>query len=413
MRQTPESLMISVMLNTGSPDSIAMLGVRPEHFTSYRDEYEWVTRYFREYGSAPTSEQLRSKFPGFPRVDKDLLDPRQPARELGLDYARKVLMRSMSEAASDIEIDDVESAYKRLSGLTFETFTPPPTNLLASEAFLDDYDKSPPTIKFPWRTPNRVTGGINEGDLVYFAARPTQGKSWCLVKIAAEAAFLGYRVMFYSLEMTQRDLQVRSHAILGNKIGWGDRINAFDMRNKQFDRAEYKQLLGELDEQTEGVLHIHDKQLGRVTPSAVASRAADYDLTIIDYVGLMGTDRGQASSEDWRMAQEISNELKSVALHKETRIIAAAQINRAGDSEGRPIPPKMKDLAGTDAYVQDADKIITMTRIRGGHAAAYSLEKNRGGEDQVRFYTKFLANKGDFGEVSKAEAEDICDEHDD
>src|SRR5690606_5898276 len=114
--------------------------------------------------------------------------------------------------------------------------------------------------------------------------------------------------------------------------------------------------------------------------------------------------------DDWRMAAEISNELKSVAKAKKTRVLAAAQINRAGDPDGKPIPPKMRDLAGTDAYVQDADILVTMCRIRSGHAAAYSLEANRSGESESRFYTKFLANQGDFSEVSRAEAEDLCDE---
>lgn len=73
----------------------------------------------------------------------------------------------------------------------------------------------------------------------------------------------------------------------------------------------------------------------------------------------------------------------------------------------------MRSMASTDVYVQDADTILTMTRLRGGHAAALSIEKNRQGQDDVRFYTKFLANRGDFSEVTRAEADDICDELDD
>ena len=73
----------------------------------------------------------------------------------------------------------------------------------------------------------------------------------------------------------------------------------------------------------------------------------------------------------------------------------------------------MKSLGGTDAYVQDADTLITMGRIRGGHAAALSVEKNRSGDSGVKFYTKFIANQGDFNEVSREEAEDLCDRLDD
>lgn len=411
-RQTPESLMISVILNTQDLGAAASLGIRPEHFTTYRDEYEWVNRYYQEYKSLPTPEILRSAFPGF-RVDKEITDPRYPAKELARDYARKSLMRAMSEASHDIELDDVENAYKRFEGLQLNTYTEKPKNLLSTTDFLDDYDEEVPTIPYPWPTLQRKTGGMATGQLGYFAARPSQGKSWFLVNMAVRAAFLGYRVMFWSLEMSKRSLQVRSHAILGNHIGWGSQINTFDMLHRRYNRDDYQLLLRELDEKVQGELHIQDQSGGKVTPSAVAARASEYDLNIVDYVGLMSSDRGNSSIEDWRVAAEISNSLKNIAMEKGTRIFAAAQINRAGDSGGTPVPPKKKDLAQTDAYVQDADILITMTRMRGGHAAALSIEKSRDGEDGGRFYTKFLANQGDLTEVSKAEAEDICDQYDD
>lgn len=412
-RQTPESLMISVILNTKDPDAVAALGVRPEHFSAYRDEYEWVNRYYREYQSIPTVEQLRSKFPGF-RGDNEITDGRYPAKELSREFARKRLLRSISEATSDIELGDVETAYRRFSDLSLEEFTTTPENLLAAGTFLDDYDDKTPTIDFPWPTLQRKTGGFGLEQFGIFAARPSQGKSWALVKMAAEAAFAGYRVMFWSLEMSKRSLQVRTHAILGNKIGWGSQVNAFDMLHRRYSRDDYQLLLRELEEKTTGTLHIHDQANGKVTPSAIAARASEYDITFVDYIGLLSNDRGNSSIEDWRVAAEISNSLKNVAKAKKCRIFAAAQINRAGDvGENSPIPPKKKDLAQTDAYLQDADFLVTMTRMRGGHAAAYSLEKNRDGEDGARFYTKFIANQGDFTEITRAEAEDLCDELDD
>lgn len=413
MRQTAETQMLSVILNTGNPGIAAALGIRPEHFTGFRDEYEWVNKYYQEYGCVPTADQLNSKFPGLPRLDQVLTDPRHPAQEMGRDYARKTLMRAITDASTDLERDDVEEAYRRIQGLTLESFTPPPENLLASGTFFDDYDHEPATVAYPWATLQRKTGGIAPEQLAYIAARPSQGKSWLLVNIAAAAAYAGHRVLFYSLEMSKRELQVRSHAVLGNKLGWGSNINTFDMLHRKFSKDDYRLLLMELDEKTQGTLHIQDQSQGRVTPATIASRASEYDLTIIDYVGLMGTDRGAKSVDDWRAAAEISNELKGITKSKKTRVLAAAQINRSGDAEGKPVPPKMKDLAGTDAYVQDADQLVTMTRIRGGHAAALSLEKNRAGDSDVKFYIKFLANQGDFSEVTRQDAEDICDEYDD
>lgn len=132
-------------------------------------------------------------------------------------------------------------------------------------------------------------------------------------------------MIFYSLEMSKRELQVRSHAIIGNKIGWGSEIDTFKMLHKQYDKDDYSLLLRDLSEKTEGVLHIHDQTQGRVTPSVVASRAEDYDLTVIDYVGLMDADSGAKSVHDWRVAAEISNDLKHITRSKKSRILAAAR----------------------------------------------------------------------------------------
>lgn len=414
MKQTEESLMISVVLNTKDPGKPMSVGLRSEHFGAYRDEYEWITRYHKEYGTVPTAEELVAKFPDFPRIDTEIVDPRQVGKAIGRNYARKQLLRGINNAAELLGRDDVEGAYKAVQGLTLESFSPPPENLLSSEDFMDDYEQPDGlSIPYPWPTLQERTGGFHKEQLMYFAARPSQGKSFFLVKLAVMAAKLGYRVMFYSLEMSKRELQVRSHAILGNMLGWGKEINAFAMQHRKWPRENYELLLREIREQVTGELHIMDQSSGRITPSVVASRADEYDISIVDYVGLMSSDRGNKSIEDWRVAAEISNDLKSIAKGKRTRVLAAAQINRAGDANGKPLPPNMSDLAQTDAYVQDADTIVTMTRMRGGHAAVLSNEKNRSGADKARFYTKFLANVGDFSEISKAEAADLCDEMDD
>lgn len=413
MRQTAESLMISVILNTKDPDQAISVGVKPEFFGAYRDEYEWVNRYHREYGTVPTSEELVAKFPDFPRIDREIVDPRQVGQEISRNYARKVMLKSLTEATQLIESGDIEEAYSLVGKLKYEAFTSKPENLLAVDNFLDDYDTPVNGIPYPWPTLQKVTQGIQREQLVYFAARPANGKSMFLVDMASYAAMLGFKVMFYSLEMSKRELQVRSHANIGNRLKWGDEIDSFAMLHRRYPRDKYQLLLREIKENTSGELHILDQSSGKISPDTIRSRIDDYDLTFIDYVGLMSTSKGSRSIEDWRAAAEISNELKSVAKEKKGRIVAAAQINREGDTDGRPTAPKMKSLGGTDAYVQDADTLITMARIRGGHAAALSVEKNRSGDSGVKFYTKFIANQGDFNEVSREEAEDLCDRLDD
>lgn len=143
--------------------------------------------------------------------------------------------------------------------------------------------------------------------------------------------------------------------------------------------------------------------MGRVSPGVVANRAQDYDLNIVDYVGLMYTDDGRPAIKDWREMAEISNQLKEIALSKSARIIGASQINREGDTHGRR-PPRLKTLAQSDHLGNDGDVVLTMKRY--GLATVLSAEKNRHGEAERLFYTNFLPNDGDFREIDADTAEE-------
>jgi replicative DNA helicase len=107
----------------------------------------------------------------------------------------------------------------------------------------------------------------------------------------------------------------------------------------------------------------------------------------------------------------ISNMLKESALSVGTPIVAAAQINRDGDSAGWR-PPKVKNLSQSDALGQDGDVVLTHKQY-GKTAMVYSVEKNRNGEQGSLFFTAFEPDTGNMREINKATAENLKDESED
>jgi len=101
----------------------------------------------------------------------------------------------------------------------------------------------------------------------------------------------------------------------------------------------------------------------------------------------------------------ISNILKETAVQRSIPILAAAQINREGDTMGNK-PAKLKNLAQSDALGQDADSVITMKQL-SKTVAVYSLEKNRSGEGGALWHTMYLPNEGRFDEIGFDRARDM------
>lgn len=408
-RTTPETLLLSALVNLGDANAAKQFGVHPGSFQGYRSEYEWMQSYNERYGGCPSQSAFLAAFPQFPFAE-DQTDVRYPADEVRRKFAARNITKAIMKATTALTAGNVEEAYEQFQGMRFETYAARPTSLLVDHTFMDHYTQvQDDRIPVPWETLQSCTNGIGKGELWYLAARPQNGKSSFMTDIAAEAALAGLRVNMYSLEMPKRTIQVRAHAILGHRLG--HQVDAKAMLHRKFDPLKYKAILQDIEDRVPGVIDVHEASSGPVTPSVVASRAGEYDLTIIDYAGLMRTNSGSRAVEDWRHLAAISNELKEITLDKNVSVLAASQINREGDIAG-PRPPKLKHLAQSDALGQDGDVVLTMKRYGLG-AAMFSVEKNRSGESSHLFWCKFDANRGDFREITRDQADEIRDQEED
>jgi hypothetical protein len=405
MKLSGEAVLISALLNSHDISEAASHGITPTHFIGYRDEYNWLLSYVETYGTDPTWEAFKLAFKDFPRCEHE--DVRSACDMVFKSYGRIQLTDAMSEAMDHLALGDVAAADGVLKDVTIKRTAPKPRKLLTDLDFLDHWESGSSAVEVPYRTLQRHTGGIRPGNIWYVAARPGQGKSAHLVNFAKKAVLDGCRVKFYSLEMNEDEVRFRFHAALASHYGVKG-ITLNNLRDRHVDLHAYKTFVSELSDRLSdagGQLDIHTPREGSVSPGVVATGADEYDLIIVDYIGLMRSDTGSRSVDDWRIAAANSNDLKAIAGAANTRMMVASQINREGD-HGKE-PPKLRNLAQSDALGQDGDVVVTMRSMPHNVATAFGLEKNRHGVGGLTYYTTFDPNTGVFDEITKEQANDM------
>ena len=405
MSVSAEALLISALINNAAVGEEVSYGISAYDFEGYREEYNWLLTYVSTYGCQPTPEIFKYKFASFPLMGHS--DIRSAAEAVHEASNRRRITAAVTEAMDLNHLGEADAAYQRLVEGKPRHASAKPRRLLTDTSHLDAWDHERFAVELPYRTLQVLTGGIRAGNLWYLAGRPSQGKSAHLASFSKHGVKTGNRVLFYSLEMSEEEVRARFHASLATELGY-PKITLSALRDRRVDRAMYRQFIGELGEKMEawgGALDVHTPADGPVSPSVIAARCGEYHLTVVDYVGLMTADDGGMAIDDWRAMAKISNSLKTIALAQtDARLLCAAQINR--DGETGSAPPKVKNLAQSDALGQDGDVVLTM-RAQKNVATHFSLEKNRHGSSGIHFHTTFDPNTGTYAECSAEYAETL------
>lgn len=407
----PEILLISSIIQTGEFDPVVSAGLSEEQFHSHRAEWEWMLRFFTHYGKVPDKPTFRGQFPDFPLLRTT--DVEYGIEAVSQEHLRYTLTSTMKQAANHLVEDNPDEAlslmYATLAGINRQTGSREShaDALREFSPFLEEAQRRVDASKslgyagvtFGYPTLNERTGGLHPGDLAIWAARLGQGKTWMLCKVAAEALLQGKRVVFVSLEQPRSQIVFRIHTLLSKEFGYSLRHRDL-MQGVNMDVEEYRSFLVDLPNQLpeSASLFISDPTRGRANPYTLATlmERHDPDVMMVDYLTLM-----QTESDEWQGVAKLSKDTKLVASQYGVPILAAAQINREGDSGRRP--PSAKHLAQSDSIGQDADVIVTMKKDSPS-VLQVLLAKNRSGQDGQVFYSVFQPNEGRINEIPHDEA---------
>jgi replicative DNA helicase len=227
---------------------------------------------------------------------------------------------------------------------------------------------------------DKITGGLNEGDLVIVAARPGMGKTSLVLNMAVNVALPklvksddgggeestrqeeGAGVAVFSLEMPREQLAARLLCSEG-------RVDVSKLRQGYLQRDDWTRLTkaaGELaklqvwldDTSDLSVLELRAK-VRRI--QAMQGDKTRLGLVMIDYLQLMSGNPKVSSRE--QQISEISRNLKKLAKDLSVPVVALSQLNRAVETRGsKDKRPQLSDLRESGAIEQDADTIIFIYR---------------------------------------------------
>lgn len=207
---------------------------------------------------------------------------------------------------------------------------------------------------------DEMTAGLQKGDLVIIAGRPSMGKTAFCLSLAANAAIRTdskVATAFFSLEMSKSQIVQRMLCAEA-------RVNMHKLRSGMLPKRDYPKLSFAAGPLSEAPIYIDDTPGITVLELRAKARRLKaqhgLDLIVIDYLQLM-SGPAQMESRQQEISQ-ISRALKGIAKELECPVIALSQLSRAVEQRGGDHKPQLSDLRESGAIEQDADVVMFVYR---------------------------------------------------
>ncbi len=205
---------------------------------------------------------------------------------------------------------------------------------------------------------DRMTSGLQPGDLIIVAGRPSMGKTAFSVNIGENVAIdSGLPVAVFSMEMGGAQLAMRMLGSVG-------RLDQHRLRTGRLNDEDWPRLTHAIQKMNEAQIYIDETPALssielRARSRRLARQCGKLGLIIVDYLQLMSANSpGENRATE---ISEISRNLKGLAKELNCPVIALSQLNRS--LEQRPNKrPVMSDLRESGAIEQDADLILFIYR---------------------------------------------------
>ncbi|WP_420237953.1 replicative DNA helicase [Telmatobacter bradus] len=212
---------------------------------------------------------------------------------------------------------------------------------------------------------DRMMSGLQKGELIILAARPSMGKTAFAINIAQNAAINHQAtVAVFSLEMSKESLLRRMLA----SQAWVDQRK---LQTGFLGREDHDKLQTALGQLVDSRVFIDDTAGISLTEMRAKARrlkqtTGQLDLIVVDYLQLMTATQPGASRKGYEnRTQEvsaISRGLKALAKELDVPVIALSQLSRSSERRGDDKRPLLSDLRESGSIEQDADVVIFIHR---------------------------------------------------
>jgi replicative DNA helicase len=229
---------------------------------------------------------------------------------------------------------------------------------------------------------DKMTGGLQPGQLIVIGARPGMGKSVLGTQLARHIAQTSNLVVpIFSYEMTRREIGIR---LLSSSLG----LNSKDLERGNFPESAQLSLSKAAQNLSQVPILIDDHPpetfTGLRSQARRIARRGPLGALVIDYIQLMHSDRRYKDENRTQEIAEITRGLKLLANELNVPVIAISQLSRNLESRVNK-RPGLSDLRESGSIEQDANMVLFLYRDAqyspnaDAHSAELIIAKHRSG----------------------------------
>ena len=205
------------------------------------------------------------------------------------------------------------------------------------------------------------TAGLQPGELVIIAGRPSMGKTALALNIAEHVALHTLMpVAIFSMEMSGAQLATRM-------LGSIARVDQHKMRTGRLSDQEWHELSEAMGKLHDAPIFIDETAALNALELRTRARrlwrqfGGKLGLVVVDYLQLMSAINLRGGENRATEISEISRSLKALAKELHVPVIALSQLSRPVEARNDR-RPMMSDLRESGAIEQDADLILFIYR---------------------------------------------------
>ena len=414
--------LISYIINTKDYSVISQNNLDDKFFFNYKAEFNFIKNHYEQYRTVPDKLTFLNVFPEF-----DVVEVNEPLtyllEQLYSDYNASYLATRFNKIKKMLENNETDAAVDYFMKSTENLHVGSVmscTNLLEDTSRYDRYlERTTNQSKFYISTGfpelDKIIGGIDrENEDFVISARPGQGKTQLLVKMACAASMQGLTVGIFEGEMSKDKIGYRIDTFLGHIK------NSSMNRGDLYIQKEYERYIRSLAVSGYGPIKIitQNDVAGDMTVDALRAfiEKEHLDILFIDQYSLLEDKRH--GKQEFERVGNIAKDIKSLQVEKHIPIISVSQMNRTKtegelDTSQISLSDKIPQYATVLIMLEQKDqeeidpnnpKLITL-----------NITKSRDGGDHrkvqygVNFNTgewNYIPNEKD-GITSKAEIQSI------
>lgn len=392
-----EQSLISKLLEAPDLEILHSNGVTVDMFLTCKDEIQFIVNHYNQYKKIPDKLTFLSTF-----KDYQILSVEESTEYLvyklkeAYVYTKIVpIIQTASDKIRDDSIKAIDYIKAELDSLIKEIPTGANRDgydiISNARDRLTEYKKrceSKGMIGIPTGIPqlDEITNGWLWGEeLAVITGRTNVGKSWIGEYFPTIAWNMGYKILFYSGEMSKEMVGFRFDTLnkhfsnMGLLNGAGTLGNKPNTDGGKYLREDYENYINQLSQKNGFIVVTPDDFGGRKpTVDDIKALAIKHgsDMIVVDQLSLM-TDKRRADTP--RIAyNNISEDLFLMSKELKKPVILLAQANReAVKNRKKGESPELHDLAESDGVGQNATRVLSLSVIDG--TLKISVKKNRYG----------------------------------